>query len=201
MHVQFIAHLCDTQTTMYLKQLSSFLFKKPQAMDVILQFTSPASILRPLCQCLDDWHYDSDQGEQISHPRQHITDSAGEYQPVYDEFGAVLVLVMAFIYRYDLTYHDIGIASNSIVARLIAGGQQSILPEDLTDEQGKHLGSWLKGLYDSGNEGLSNDVFASSSPKDFYIIVPTLFQQTVMALSAGILSFESVKGGIECEYS
>jgi mediator of RNA polymerase II transcription subunit 5 len=107
---------------------------------------------------------------------------------------------MAFVYRYDLTYHDVGISSSSFVARLTTGGQKGILPNELTDEQGKHLGSWLKGLYDSGNEGLSNDVFASSSPKEFYIIVPTLFQQTVLALSAGILSFESVKGGIECEY-
>lgn len=106
---------------------------------------------------------------------------------------------MAFVYRYDLTYHDIGIAAGSFVARLIANSQQSMLPDDLTEEQGKHLGHWLKGLYDSGNEGLSNDVFASCSPRDFYIIVPTLFQQTVMAMSAGILSFESVKGGIECE--
>jgi mediator of RNA polymerase II transcription subunit 5 len=60
---QFIAHLCETQMTMYLKQLSGLIFKKSQAMDVMLQFTSPASILRPLCQFLDDWHYDSDQGE------------------------------------------------------------------------------------------------------------------------------------------
>jgi mediator of RNA polymerase II transcription subunit 5 len=125
----------------------------------------------------------------------------GEYQPVYDEFGAVLVLVMAVIYRYDLTYHDIGIGPDSFVARLITHGHQSIPPEDLTEEQGKHLGRWLKGLYDSGNEGLSNDVFASCSPRDFYIIVPTLFQQTVVALSAGILTFESVKGGIECMFS
>jgi mediator of RNA polymerase II transcription subunit 5 len=128
-----------------------------------------------------------------------ITDFAGEYQPVYDEFGTVLVLVMTFIYRYDLTYHDIGIGSESFIARLITKGQQSMLSDELTDEQGKHLGHWLKGLYDSGNEGLSNDVFASCSPRDFYIIVPTLFQQTVMALSAGVLSFESVKGGVECE--
>lgn len=48
---------------MYLKQLSCLIFKKPQAMDVMLQFTSPASILRPLCQFLEDWHYDSDQGQ------------------------------------------------------------------------------------------------------------------------------------------
>jgi mediator of RNA polymerase II transcription subunit 5 len=183
--------------TMYLKQLSSLLFKKPQALDVILQFTSPASILRPLCQILDDWHYDSDQGENPKLKGQYIADLPGEYQPVYDEFGAVLVLAMAIIYRYDLTYHDIGISSDSFVARFIR--QKSILPEDMTEEQGKHLGRWLKGLYDSGNEGLSNDVFASCSPQDFYTIVPTLFQQTVMALSAGILSFESVKGGIECE--
>lgn len=182
---------------MYLKQLSSLLFKKPQALDVILQFTSPASLLRPLCLILDDWHYDSDQGELICVVETSAADVLGEYQPVYDEFGAVLVLAMAIIYRYDLTYHDIGIPPNSFVARLI--NQQCISIEDLTEEQGKHLGRWLKGLYDSGNEGLSNDVFASCSPQDFYAIVPTLFQQTIMALSAGILTFESVKGGIECE--
>jgi mediator of RNA polymerase II transcription subunit 5 len=120
---------------------------------------------------------------------------------VYDEFGAVLVLVMAFIYRYDLTYHDIGIKSDAFIARLTTRGQQSILPDDLTDEQSKNLGSWLKGLYDSGNEGLSNDVFASCRPQNFYIIVPTLFQQTVMALAAGVLTFETVKGGLECMWT
>ena len=48
---------------MYLKQICNLLSKKPQAMDVMLQFTSPVRIVRPLCQFLDDWHYDSDQGE------------------------------------------------------------------------------------------------------------------------------------------
>ena len=48
--------------TMYLKQISCLIFKKPQAMDVMLQFTSLASILRPMSQFLDDWHYESDQG-------------------------------------------------------------------------------------------------------------------------------------------
>ncbi|CAN9284018.1 unnamed protein product [Alternaria alternata] len=178
----FIAHLCETQTTMYLKQLSSLLFKKPQAMDVMLQFTSPASILRPLCQFLDDWHYDSDQGE---------------YQPVYDEFGAILVLVMAFIHRYDLTYHDIGIGHDTFIAKLLKRGHHSMLPDQLSEEQGKHLGNWLKGLYDADKEGLSNEVFASCRPQDFYLIVPTLFRQTVVACSTGVLSFESVKGGLE----
>jgi mediator of RNA polymerase II transcription subunit 5 len=172
--------------TMYLKQICNLLSKKPQAMDVMLQFTSPARIVRPLCQFLDEWHYDSDQGE---------------YQPVYDEFGAILVLVMAFVYRYDLTISDIGITHDSFVAQLIERGNHSMSPDEMTEEQSKHLGSWLKGLYDSGNEGLSNDVFASCRPQDFYLMVPTLFKQTVMACSVGILSFESVKGGLECKYT
>ncbi|EMD68367.1 hypothetical protein GGP41_003418 [Bipolaris sorokiniana] len=178
----FISHLCDTQTTMYLKQLCCLIFKKPQAMDVMLQFTSPASILRPLCQFLEDWHYDSDQGE---------------YQPVYDEFGAILVLIMAFVYRYDLVCHDIGIAHDTFIAKLLQHGHHSIPPDELTEEQGGHLGSWLKGLYDSDKEGLSNEVFASCRPQDFYLIVPTLFHQTVAACSLGVLSFETVKGGLE----
>lgn len=182
---EFISHLCETQMTMYLKQISCMIFKKPQVMDVMLQFTSPASILRPLAQFLDNWHYDSDQGE---------------YQPVYDEFGAILVLVMAFVYRYDLSYHDLGIARTTIVARLIEHGSQSMLPSELSEEQGKALGSWLKGLYDSDKEGLSNDVFASCRPQDFYLIVPTFFHQTVLACSAGVLSFETVKGGLECKF-
>ena len=117
---------------------------------------------------------------------------------MYDEFGAVLVLVMAFINRYELTYHDIGIGHNSFVARLTGRGSRSLLPDELTEEQDKHLGSWLKGLFDSDKEGLSNDVFASCRPQDFYLIVPTLFRQIVLACSTGVLSFETVKSGLEC---
>lgn len=118
---------------------------------------------------------------------------------MYDDFGAILVLIMAFVSRYELSYTDIGISQGSFVARLIERGSHSIAPDDLTEDQGKHLGSWLKGLYDSGNEGLSNDVFASCRPHDFYLIVPTFFSQTVMACSAGVLSHETVKGGLECK--
>jgi mediator of RNA polymerase II transcription subunit 5 len=106
---------------------------------------------------------------------------------------------MVFIYRYEFTYHDIGINHDAFIAKLIQGGHRSILPNDLTEEQGKYLGNWLKGLYDADKEGLSNDVFASCRPQDFYLIVATLFHQTVMACSAGVLPFETVKGGLECK--
>ncbi|OAG07236.1 Med5-domain-containing protein [Paraphaeosphaeria sporulosa] len=179
--VDFVAHLCETQMTMYLKTLCNTLSKKTTALDVILQFTSPASILRPLCQFLDEWHYETDQ----------------EYQPVYDEFSAILVLVLAFVYRYELTYNDLGIGHDSFVARLLERGHRSISSNDLTEEQGNHLGGWLKGLFDADKEGLSNDVFASCRPQEFYLIVPTLFNQTAMACSVDVLSLDSVKGGLE----
>ncbi|KAJ4357903.1 mediator complex subunit [Didymosphaeria variabile] len=177
----FVAHLCETQMSMYLKTLCNALSKKTTALDVILQFTSPASILQPLCQFLDEWHYETDQ----------------EYQPVYDEFSAILVLVLAFVYRYELTHDDLGIGHDSFVAQFLERGHRSIAPNELTEEQGKHLGGWLRGLFDADKEGLSNDVFASCRPQEFYLIVPTLFNQTVMACSADVLSLDSVKGGLE----
>ena len=106
---------------------------------------------------------------------------------------------MAFIHRYDLTYHDIGIGHDTFIAKLLKRGHHSMLPDQLSEEQGKHLVNWLKGLYDADKEGLSNEVFASCRPQDFYLIVPTLFRQTVVACSTGVLSFESVKGGLECK--
>jgi mediator of RNA polymerase II transcription subunit 5 len=98
-----------------------------------------------------------------------------------------------------MTYHDLGVAHGTFIARLLERSHHSLLPEELTEEQGRHLGGWLRGLYDTDKEALSNEVFASCRPQDFYLIVPTLFSQTVMACSAEVLSLDSVKGGLECE--
>lgn len=50
---------------MHLKNICNLLSKKSQALDTILQFTSPASILNPLCVFLDEWRYDGDQGKVL----------------------------------------------------------------------------------------------------------------------------------------
>uniref|UniRef100_A0A0D2XC79 Mediator of RNA polymerase II transcription subunit 5 n=1 Tax=Fusarium oxysporum (strain Fo5176) TaxID=660025 RepID=A0A0D2XC79_FUSOF len=79
-----------------------------ESLDVILLFEKLPNILEPLCQLLDNWRYEDDQEE---------------YQPVYEEFGAVLLLVLAFTYRYNLNAVDIGIASpDSWVAKIIGRG-------------------------------------------------------------------------------
>lgn len=106
---------------------------------------------------------------------------------------------MSFVYRYDLSFHDIGIGHDTFVSQLMERGHRSKAPEELTEEEGKHLLNWFKGLFDADKEGLSNDVFSSCRPQDFYLIVPTLFNQTIAACSEGVFTFETIKGGLECK--
>lgn len=107
---------------------------------------------------------------------------------------------MAFMLRYELSHHDIGVADGTFVAQILEKGHRSMAPDEMTPDQERYLGNWLKGLYDADKEGLSNDVFASCRPQDFYLIVPTLFSQTVLACSHGVFSFDAVKGGLECKF-
>lgn len=59
---QVIGNLCASKETMSLQRLCNALSRKPRSMDVMLQFTSPISILQPLCNLLDGWRYEEDQG-------------------------------------------------------------------------------------------------------------------------------------------
>lgn len=170
---------------MSLKILCSQLSQKPLSLDVMLLFEKPYTILHPLCDLLDNWKYDEDQNE---------------YQPIYEEFGSILLLLMAFAYRYNLSAAgDLGIRTpDSFVAKLLNKGHLSRTLEELTSNESDHLGGWIRGLFDTEGGGLGDELMSSCPPQDFYILVPTLFQQVVLAFSTGNLSEESLKGGIEC---
>jgi mediator of RNA polymerase II transcription subunit 5 len=170
---------------MSLKLLCHALARKPQALDVLLLFDRPATILQPLCDLLDKWKHDEDQGES---------------QPVYEEFGGILFLVMAFVYRYKLEPFDMGITtSGSFVARFLASDRWSRTLDELSEQEKAHLGSWIKGLFDSEAGGLSDEIMSSCPPQEFYLLLPTLFQQIVQAVSMNLLSEEAIKSCIECE--
>ncbi|KAF2461655.1 mediator complex, subunit Med5 [Lineolata rhizophorae] len=175
---EIIRNFCSTKETLSLKSICYSLSRKPQSLDVMMQFTSPASILQPLCQLLDSWKCDDDQGE---------------YQPVYDEFGAVLLLVLAFVHRYDLSSFDIGLDPASFVSQFLDHGHLSIPLDSLTEDQNKHLGGWLKGLF----EGIEDELMSTCRPQEFYMLVPTLMNQILFACSEDVLSLETVKGGLE----
>lgn len=127
-----------------------------------------------------------------------IFSAIGESQPVYDEFGSILLLVLAFKYKYNLTPVDMGItSSDSFVLRLLEGGCSSQRLEHLTDKQKHNLGAWITALFVA--EGISDESMSSCSPQEFYLLVATLFNQSLTACELGKLNFDTLKGGFECK--
>ncbi|KAL2068449.1 hypothetical protein VTL71DRAFT_16547 [Oculimacula yallundae] len=180
---EVIAQLCNNKETMSLKGLCSKLVKVPSSLDVILLFDKPASFLQPICDLLDHWSYDEDQGE---------------YQPVYEEFGSILLLVLSFANRYNLSTVDIGIRNQDLfVAKLLNQGHLSRKMETLSEQEQTHLDGWIKGLFDNESGGLGDELMSSCPPQDFYLLVPTLFHEIVLGCSTKNLSEEALKGGLE----
>ncbi|KAI1444652.1 Med5-domain-containing protein [Annulohypoxylon stygium] len=179
---EVINRLCHNKETMTLKLLCSQLAKKPLALDVMLLFEKPITILHPLCELLENWRYEEDQGE---------------YQPVYEEFGSVLLLVLAFIYRYNLSPMDMGTRSDSFVAKLLRVSQLNKPLGELTEQENRHLGGWIHGLFDTESGGLADELLSSCPPQDFYLLVPTLFHQIVLAACTNYIDEESLKTGVE----
>ncbi len=182
--VEVIGSLCRDKETMTLKHLCSQLAAKPLSLDVLLLFDKPQKILHPLCELLDNWAgYEEDQGE---------------YQPVYEEFGSILILLLAFSYRYKLSPRDLGIhSSDSFLGKLLGGGNLCRSQEELNEQEKSHLDGWIHGLFDTEAGGLGDELMASCPPQDFYLLVPTLFNRIVTALNAGYLTDDVLKGGLE----
>lgn len=175
--------LCHQKETVTLKGICNSLSRRPQALDVILLFRTAKQVLQPLCALLDSWHWDEEQGEN---------------QLVYDEFGSILLLILAFKYRYDLSPSEIGITSNnSFLLRLFDRGSCSQKLSDLSEKQNKDLGAWIAALFIA--EGINEETMSSCSPHEFYMLVATLFDQSLGACESGKLDFDTVKGGFECK--
>jgi mediator of RNA polymerase II transcription subunit 5 len=171
---------------MSLKTLCSHLASRPSSLDVMLLFDEPTIILQPICELLDGWRYEEDQGE---------------YQPVYEEFGSILLLVLAFVYRYELSTVDLGLHNNtSFIGKLLVRGAISSSMDELSEQETDQLDGWIRGLFNSAEGGgLGDEPMSNCPPQDFYLLVPTLFHQVVLACSSGYLSDEALKGGLECK--
>lgn len=120
----------------------------------------------------------------------------GEYQPVYDEFGSIFLLVIHFVHRYNLTEEEIGAKRGTFISDFLIKGYSSKLIEDLSDNEKNNISDWLRGLLDP--DGFSDELMSSCKPQQFYMLVPTLFFQMVAACTAGLLEPETLKVGLEC---
>lgn len=128
----------------------------------------------------------------------------GEFQPPYEEFASVLLLILAVIHRYQLTESEIGVfPSDSFVLKLLNNLSNSIPIKALDEEQNKHLTKWVQGLYATDEQGetngISDETMSHCPPQAFYLLVPTLFEQSVQACKTNVLALNTLKGGLECK--
>ncbi|KAF7503950.1 hypothetical protein GJ744_002975 [Endocarpon pusillum] len=172
---------CRNRDTVPLKDLCNLIVRKPPVIDVMALFRSPGYILSPLCSLLDNWNWDELHGES---------------QPVYEEFGAILLLVLTAASRYELTCSEIGATSiSSFIRQLfqLEANEQSL--DDLDEPKRKHLGNWIAALFVA--DSLSDELTSSCSPHDFYKLVPTLLHQSLEACASGKLNIETLKSGFD----
>ncbi|EXJ78939.1 hypothetical protein A1O3_08439 [Capronia epimyces CBS 606.96] len=179
--VEIMHSYCHSKETQYLKELANMILRKPAAINCIALFIRPAYWLGPLCTLLDDWRWDEIHGEA---------------QPVYDEFGAVFLLVLVTKTRLGLSNSDIGVRKkDGFLAQYLDQENPEESLDGLSEEKKTHLGNWINALYLA--EGLSDELFTSCSPHDFYLLIPALLQQSVAAHHQGKLTQESLKAGLD----
>ena len=173
--------LCANNDTMTLKTVCNAICRKLPALDVIMLFTRPTTLLRPLCHMLDDWQDHEDQNE---------------YQPVYDEFGSILLFIVVVQNRFALQPDEVGIDnSESFLLNYFRRGSTSQPLDELTEHENQLLGSWIKGLFET--EGISDELMSTCKPKEFHLLVATLFDQSLKACRANALALDTLKGGFE----
>lgn len=185
--VQLINNLYLAKDTMSLKTVCNLLLKRIPDLDILMQYTQPANLLLPLCTVLNDWTHDQDQAE---------------FTPSYEEFASILLFTLAFIHRYNLTKADAEILpSGNFVFDLMQNISTSIPLSDLSEDQNVQLSKWIEGLFATDEHGetsgISDDVMRQCPPKDFYKLVPTLFEQSVLACRSNCLPMNTFKGGLE----
>lgn len=184
--VETIGSLCMNKDTMSLKTVCNELVKKVPSMDIVMQYAQPSILLLPLCNLLNDWVHDQDQTE---------------FTPSYEEFASILLLTLAVIHRYDLHWSEIGLLPDTFISRLLDNLSVSKPPSELSSEQASQLAQWIEGLFavDEHGEtsGIGDDVMRQCSPQAFYELVPSLFEQSVLACRSKALTMKVFKGGLE----
>jgi mediator of RNA polymerase II transcription subunit 5 len=68
--------------------------------------------------------------------------------------------------------------------------------DELTNEMQKHLGEWISALFIA--EGLTDELTSSCSPQEFYMLMPTLLNQSILAHECGKLTWDTLRSGFEC---
>ena len=99
--------------------------------------------------------------------------------------------------HFVLQHHDLGIHyQGSFVLKYLVSGRTSQEIDSLSEHEKQRLGDWIRWLLE--NEGIRDEMMSTCSPKDFHLLVATIFDQCLRACQAGVVSLETLKAGFEC---
>lgn len=116
---------------------------------------------------------------------------------MYDEFGSILLFIVLVQHRFKLRPHDLGIDTpNSFVLKYTKDACVSRSPIDLMEHENKLLGGWIRGLFET--EGINDELMSMCRPNDFHLLVATLFDQSLKACQAKLITLETLRGSFEC---
>lgn len=120
-----------------------------------------------------------------------------ENQPVYEEFGSVLLLVSTIKHRFELQSSDLnGLDPDSFTSRYFRSASESRTTGQLSEHENDLLGGWVRGLFEA--EGINDELMSTCKPAEFYLLIATLFDQSIKACQSRTLTMETLKGGFEC---
>ncbi|KAI4228824.1 MAG: hypothetical protein L6R36_001326 [Xanthoria steineri] len=178
---EIITTLCSNNDTMTLKGICICLVRKSATLDSVALFCPPQTLLQPLCNLLDGWEGHEDQVEN---------------QPVYEEFGSVLLLVSTIKHRFKLQPSEMnGVDPDSFTSRYFRLASESRKIDQLSEHENDLLGGWVRGLFEA--EGINDELMSTCKPAEFYLLIATLFDQSIKACQSRTLTMETLKGGFE----
>ena len=115
---------------------------------------------------------------------------------MYDEFSSIFLLVLVIRYHFDLDTSDLGIFQNSFLLKYLDMGRVARDFKLLPESEAKQLNDWIQNLY--GTEGISDELMSTCGPKDFHLLVATLFETSLMACAMDKIGLDTLKEGFEC---
>lgn len=110
----------------------------------------------------------------------------------------MFLLILVSRARLGLRKSDIGIRrKDGFLAQYLERENSEYTLSELSEDQESKLSEWINALYLA--DGLSDELFTNCSPHDYYLLIPTLLRQSVIAHQFGKLSSESLNAGLDCK--
>ncbi|GLB36220.1 putative mediator complex subunit Med5 [Lyophyllum shimeji] len=127
---------------------------------------------------------------------QYDCETVGDPQTAVSHLGDVVLFVQYVTSRFHLET-DLYKAENRSLASTFLKCTDSIYPtESLSGEDAAAFGAWSKALFDSGSEGIEDNILRSTRPKTLLKISATLFLQAIKANLAQKIDRDTLSNGV-----